>query len=55
MIRQKHSTIPELGNPDHEPPYSPILYGWPLLQIAAWILLLVNVVAIASLAFQLTR
>jgi hypothetical protein len=34
--------------------YSPIPYGWPLLQIAVWVMLIANAVAIVSLALNLS-
>ena len=33
--------------------YSPIPYGWPLLQIVVWTTFVINILAIALVAFQM--
>ncbi len=34
--------------------YSPIPYGWPLLEISVWIMLISNATAIAAISLKLT-
>jgi hypothetical protein len=35
--------------------YSPIPYGWPLLQIAVWVMLIANALAIASVILHMRQ
>ena len=35
--------------------YSPIPYGWPLLQIVVWTTFILCLIAVAAIAFQLSR
>ena len=35
--------------------YSPIPYGWPLLQIVVWTTFVLCLIAAAAIAFQLSR